>query len=500
MSVEFNHNGNSYEIINDNEVRLTNLSSTFGDNDFIPKYAMYQDKRYTVTEIGLVEGGSFTVWERVNINANDKRKKPEWKYQVKEEHKRASVFRNSWNKYPSYLDLIPEMNSLTQLVVPNSVKKIHRSAFNKCQGLTTLTIADSVTEIGPFAFACCYNLLELKIPNSVTEIGEGAFLDPKSLKKLKLPNKIKKIPKRMFESWRISCNEVLTSITIPSSVEEIGELAFDAFKNLKEVEICNEPGEVMIAVNAFPSSAKITYTGKKAQPKCDAPKTDVDATPAPTIDLDKLIEAVVADGVITDKERAVILKKATAAGYDADEVEILLDGKLAEKESKSQSVPETKVEAEVEPAPASSAEKNDDEDVDAAVDTDAMWADVVSKLDVVQNRITCPKGRPYMSFVSKTHKKNISYWAGYSPRGEFVWVCIETYGGEAARDAIMAIVEKAPKGHICAKAEMKQGARNKDKWALTVTTSIDKPTSELVEWYADNLLAFYKLFEDAKPF
>ena len=45
------HNGYTYEIINDNEVRLTNLPSTFGDNDFIPKYAMYRDKRYTVTEI-----------------------------------------------------------------------------------------------------------------------------------------------------------------------------------------------------------------------------------------------------------------------------------------------------------------------------------------------------------------------------------------------------------------------------------------------------------------
>ena len=167
MSVEFNHNGNSYEIINDNEVRLTNLPSTFGDNDFIPKYAMYQDKRYTVTEIGWVDGGSFTIWEKVA----DKRKTLGWKYQEVEEHRRASVFRKSWIDYPSSSDLIPEMNSLTQLVIPNSVKKIHRSAFNKCQGLTTLTIADSVTEIGPFAFAYCYNLLELKIPDSVTEIG-----------------------------------------------------------------------------------------------------------------------------------------------------------------------------------------------------------------------------------------------------------------------------------------------------------------------------------------
>jgi hypothetical protein len=67
--------------------------------------------------------------------------------------------------------------------------------------------------------------------------------------------------------------------------------------------------------------------------------------------LDKLIGAVVVDGVITDKERAVILKKATAAGYDADEVEILLDGKLAEKQSASQPTPKATPKAEPKPEP-----------------------------------------------------------------------------------------------------------------------------------------------------
>jgi hypothetical protein len=201
---------------------------------------------------------------------------------------------------------------------------------------------------------------------------------------------------------------------------------------------------------------------------------------------------------VTEKERGVILKKATAAGYDADEVEILLDGKLAEKKNECQSVSETETKVESKLTP--KAGENEADVAVGEVDTDAMWADVVAQLDVVKNSITCPKGRPYISFASKTHKKNISYWAGYSPRGEYAWVCIETYGGEAARDAIMSIVKSAPKGHICTAAEMKQGARNKEKWALTVTTSIDKPTSELVEWYVESLLAYYKFFEDAKPF
>ena len=49
------------------------------------------------------------------------------------------------------------------------------------------------------------------------------------------------------------------------------------------------------------------------------------------IDIEKLITAVLVDGSVTEKERAVILKKATAAGYDPDEVEIILDARLYEK-------------------------------------------------------------------------------------------------------------------------------------------------------------------------
>jgi len=44
---------------------------------------------------------------------------------------------------------------------------------------------------------------------------------------------------------------------------------------------------------------------------------------------DQLLDAALADGVVTDKERAILLKKATAQGYDPDEVELIIDGRLA---------------------------------------------------------------------------------------------------------------------------------------------------------------------------
>ncbi len=45
-------------------------------------------------------------------------------------------------------------------------------------------------------------------------------------------------------------------------------------------------------------------------------------------EIEKLIDFALADGQITDKERNVIFKKAAELGIDADEVEMVLDGKL----------------------------------------------------------------------------------------------------------------------------------------------------------------------------
>ena len=44
--------------------------------------------------------------------------------------------------------------------------------------------------------------------------------------------------------------------------------------------------------------------------------------------LEQLIDAVIADGVITDQERRVVYKKAASLGIDQDEIEVYLEGRL----------------------------------------------------------------------------------------------------------------------------------------------------------------------------
>lgn len=46
-------------------------------------------------------------------------------------------------------------------------------------------------------------------------------------------------------------------------------------------------------------------------------------------ELEEIIEAALADGVITDKERAVLHKRATLEGVDPDELDVVIEGRLA---------------------------------------------------------------------------------------------------------------------------------------------------------------------------
>lgn len=46
-------------------------------------------------------------------------------------------------------------------------------------------------------------------------------------------------------------------------------------------------------------------------------------------ELEEVIEAALADGVLTDKERAVLHKRAAAEDVDPDELDVVIDGRLA---------------------------------------------------------------------------------------------------------------------------------------------------------------------------
>ena len=72
-------------------------------------------------------------------------------------------------------------DSLTSIVIPDSVIDIGWSAFQSCQSLSSIEISDSVTNIGRWAFAHCTSLTSIVIPDFVESIGQNAFYNCPSL-------------------------------------------------------------------------------------------------------------------------------------------------------------------------------------------------------------------------------------------------------------------------------------------------------------------------------
>ena len=100
-------------------------------------------------------------------------------------------------------------NSITSVIIPNSVTSIAHYAFEYCTALTSITIPNSVTSIGTGSFAGCTSLTTVILGNSMTSIGEYAFEDCTSL----------------------------TSVTIPASMTSIANDAFSRCTSLISITV-----------------------------------------------------------------------------------------------------------------------------------------------------------------------------------------------------------------------------------------------------------------------
>ena len=65
--------------------------------------------------------------------------------------------------------------TLTSIVLPDSLTEIGERAFTLCKKLSSVIIPNSVTEICRFTFNGCSSLVSVVIPDSVKKIGDFAF-------------------------------------------------------------------------------------------------------------------------------------------------------------------------------------------------------------------------------------------------------------------------------------------------------------------------------------
>lgn len=129
--------------------------------------------------------------------------------------------------------------------IPNSVKHIGRSAFERCEGLKQLKISSSILSIEDSAFAYCEKLKSVKISDRTTHIGKGAFMYCQDLQMIKLPKSLDSLSDNLF----MRCNK-LEKIEIPLLVESIGYNAF-SFTSIKNVSLPNSINSINDYAFAF---------------------------------------------------------------------------------------------------------------------------------------------------------------------------------------------------------------------------------------------------------
>ena len=163
-------------------------------------------------------------------------------------------------------------SSLTNINIPDSVTNIGDEAFHGCESLKSINIPNSVTNIGNYAFCGCDSLTSIKIPNSVTNIGNGAFSYCDSLTSINIPNSVTNIGNDAF-SW---CKS-LTKIIIPSNVTIIGDQAFYGCHSLTNINIPNSVIHIGNEVFSWCESLtninipnSVTNIGSKAFMMCDS--------------------------------------------------------------------------------------------------------------------------------------------------------------------------------------------------------------------------------------
>ena len=125
---------------------------------------------------------------------------------------------------------------------------------------------------------------------------------------------------------------------------------------------------------------------------------------------------------------------------------------------------------------------------------DKLWDCVIAKLaENIHAPITNPKGRPYIFIKSDT--KVLCYVLGYSVRYGLTSVSVETYQGDIMRDRVNDFIDCNGVMSTIENLIMKQGAKRKNKWAWTVSDTLDKPYEELVDWFVKTTIIFYNTFE-----
>ena len=122
------------------------------------------------------------------------------------------------------------LDKITEVVIPNTVIRIERSAFAGCLELERVNFPEGLEAIGDLAFTNCAALTEAHLPDSVIELGAYVFEDCTSLVTASLPVGIHTIPSGIYSG----CYN-LTEVICRGSITQVNGGAFEGCFSLTEL-------------------------------------------------------------------------------------------------------------------------------------------------------------------------------------------------------------------------------------------------------------------------
>lgn len=151
-------------------------------------------------------------------------------------------------------------DSLTEVILPDTLTTLGADAFANCTALTAVNIPAGVTAIPDYCFGGCESLSELPLPDTITMIGSGAFAGCIGLTNIRIPDGVSAIYPNTFQF----CT-ALTDIFLPESVTYIGDYAFRGCCALERIVL---PASLTTIYDAFPECdalEQVLYTGTPEQ-------------------------------------------------------------------------------------------------------------------------------------------------------------------------------------------------------------------------------------------
>ena len=93
--------------------------------------------------------------------------------------------------------------SLKEMIIPDSVIRIGKEAFESCSNLTTITMSKNIEYIGDSAFSGCTNLSSIVIWKSVDEVGRRTFRGWRDMQTINI--EAEETPSGWDENWNEDC-------------------------------------------------------------------------------------------------------------------------------------------------------------------------------------------------------------------------------------------------------------------------------------------------------